>query len=342
MTKPNKEIQVRYKLDVCLNCQEPLMGHNYCPHCGQTNTDRDLSIWTLLGDFFRDYFAFDSKFFRTMGPLTIKPGRVPLDFVIGKRVKHIPPLRLFIFLSFIFFFTINSLTDFDEYRLDMSNGFQIVPIDATLAEIDSMATADLGFPLEINLGEEEGSNAQEGSLIESHSELALFNLLDQGMRPAVAVDSLFPDEEGLGRELLIQTARFYISNPSTITAYYFSNLSIIFLVIQPVTAALLWLVFIRRRKVFKYIKHLIFTLYWHSWLLLLSICLIVTGSFFDSFPVAKVFLLLSPAYLYFAIKRFYQLRWFKALIYFLVVSFLYLMMLMLMLSISVALSYYFF
>jgi hypothetical protein len=342
MTKPNKEIQVRYKLDVCLNCQEPLIGHNYCPNCGQTNTDRDLSIWTLLGDFFRDYFAFDSKLFRTIRPLIIKPGWVPLDFVIGKRVKHIPPLRLFIFLSFIFFFTINSLTNFDEYRFDMSNGFQIVPLNATGRNIDAMAAADLGFPLEINLDIEEVSNALEDSIAESEERLALFDLLDQGLRPAEAVDSLFPDKGGFERKLLMQTARFYISNPSAITGYYFSNLSIIFLVIQPITAALLWLVFIRRRKVFKYIKHLIFSLYWHSWLLLLSICLVVIESFFESFPGAEVFLILSPAYFYFAIKRFYQLRWFKALIYFLVVSFLYLMMFMLMLSISVALSYYFF
>ena len=75
-----------------------------CPNCGQKNTDFNISVKELAVDFFGDLFSFDAKFFNTIPPLIFRPGKVPKDYIDGKRVNHIPPLRIFIFLSFISFF----------------------------------------------------------------------------------------------------------------------------------------------------------------------------------------------------------------------------------------------
>ena len=77
---------------------------NYCPICGQKNTDLNISFKELTKDFASDYFTFDSKFFKTLWPLITKPGKVPKEFIEGKRLKYIAPLRGFLFLSFISFF----------------------------------------------------------------------------------------------------------------------------------------------------------------------------------------------------------------------------------------------
>ena len=54
-------------------------------------------------DFLGDYFTFDSLIIRSVRPLIFKPGFLTNEFIAGRRVKYIPPLRMFIFISIIFF-----------------------------------------------------------------------------------------------------------------------------------------------------------------------------------------------------------------------------------------------
>lgn len=50
-----------------------------------------------------DYFHFESKFFGTIKPLLLKPGILTKEYVAGKRVSFIHPIRLYIFISIVFF-----------------------------------------------------------------------------------------------------------------------------------------------------------------------------------------------------------------------------------------------
>lgn len=90
----------------CLNC-----GHEvevwFCPSCGQSQKDLRVSFRTLTMDFLGDVFTFDSKLFRSLKPLFIKPGFLTKEFMEGKRVRYIPPLRMYIFTSILFFVTLN-------------------------------------------------------------------------------------------------------------------------------------------------------------------------------------------------------------------------------------------
>lgn len=94
----------RRKGSECFNCHTPFtQNENYCPNCGQENHSRQASTRMLLDDFLKDYIAFDSKLFKSVVPLLTKPGFVTMEFLNGKRQKYIPPIRVFIFLSFIYF-----------------------------------------------------------------------------------------------------------------------------------------------------------------------------------------------------------------------------------------------
>ena len=96
---------IQNKSDSCFNCGEALKNEeNFCPNCGQINTDLNISVSSLIKEFASDYFSFDSKLFKTLWPLITKPGHVPKEYIDGLRVRHIPPLRMFLFLSFISFF----------------------------------------------------------------------------------------------------------------------------------------------------------------------------------------------------------------------------------------------
>lgn len=96
--------KTRRKLTICNNCGTTLMNHeNFCPNCGQENHDKQASTVQLANDFMEDYVGFDNKIVRSIIPLLINPGRMTVEFLDGKRKKYISPIRLFIFLTFIYF-----------------------------------------------------------------------------------------------------------------------------------------------------------------------------------------------------------------------------------------------
>ena len=94
----------RRKLNICENCKTELIhNENFCPKCGQENHDKQASTVQLANDFIEDYVGFDNKLFRSIIPLLFRPGIMTVEFLDGKRKKYISPIRLFIFLTFIYF-----------------------------------------------------------------------------------------------------------------------------------------------------------------------------------------------------------------------------------------------
>jgi len=86
----------------CLNCGTELRGQ-YCGNCGQRARGRLISLWELLQDAFGDLFEIDSRLWRTLVPLLIRPGRLTLDYLEGRRARYMPPFRMYLVLSVVFF-----------------------------------------------------------------------------------------------------------------------------------------------------------------------------------------------------------------------------------------------
>lgn len=86
----------------CLNCGTRLRGQ-YCGHCGQRSRSRLISIWQLLKEAFGDLLELDSRLWRTLGPLLIRPGRLTRDYLEGRRARYMPPFRTYLVLSVMFF-----------------------------------------------------------------------------------------------------------------------------------------------------------------------------------------------------------------------------------------------
>lgn len=77
----------------------------YCSACGQAAMG-DNTFGHFIQQFLGDYFTFDSKITRSLKPLLFKPGELTLEYLRGRRQRYIPPLRLFIFLSVLFFLVV--------------------------------------------------------------------------------------------------------------------------------------------------------------------------------------------------------------------------------------------
>jgi len=105
----------------CKNCNQTLEEKsNYCPLCGQKNISK-LNIKFVLGEFFQTMFNVDSKLFITLKYLVFKPGFLTKEYISGKRVSYLPPIRIYLVLSFIFFFLISVFDNTSESGLDFSN-----------------------------------------------------------------------------------------------------------------------------------------------------------------------------------------------------------------------------
>ncbi|GAB3292212.1 DUF3667 domain-containing protein [Parahaliea aestuarii] len=90
----------------CRNCQTVLQG-DYCHHCGQHEARRELRFGHLATDLAGDVFNWDSRLWRTLLPLLVRPGFLTAEFIAGRRARYVPPLRLYLIISFITFLTLS-------------------------------------------------------------------------------------------------------------------------------------------------------------------------------------------------------------------------------------------
>jgi hypothetical protein len=108
----------------CLNCGTPL-GGQYCGQCGQRARSRLISIWELTREAFGDLLELDSRLWRTLIPLIIRPGQLTRDYLEGRRARFMPPFRTYLVLSIVFF-----LVAFFDPRESFSILFEPTPPEA--------------------------------------------------------------------------------------------------------------------------------------------------------------------------------------------------------------------
>jgi len=102
----------RRKSETCLNCKFSLRPEdNFCPNCGQENNTNKIPVRHLIFEVFEDFFHFDAKIWNTLKASFSKPGQITIDFLEGKRARYIPPVKFYVFVSFIFFLLLGKLSD---------------------------------------------------------------------------------------------------------------------------------------------------------------------------------------------------------------------------------------
>src|SRR5438552_109182 len=93
----------------CENCGAELQGH-WCAKCGQPAIEYRRSFRHVVADLLNEFLNWDSKFFTTIALLILKPWRLTNEFLAGKRVRYVNPLRLYLLASILFFFAVNYAT----------------------------------------------------------------------------------------------------------------------------------------------------------------------------------------------------------------------------------------
>lgn len=89
--------------NICQNCHYTV-DRAYCSNCGQKNTETRQSFLYLITHFAEDFTHYDGAFWKTMKHLLFWPAKLTKEYLSGKRQTYVPPVKLYIFISFVTFF----------------------------------------------------------------------------------------------------------------------------------------------------------------------------------------------------------------------------------------------
>jgi hypothetical protein len=85
-----------------LNCGSALTGP-FCSACGQRNVPPYPTVRDLAVDAFWELSGWDGRFAGTVRALVRRPGMLTREFLEGRRVRYISPLRLYLMASLVYF-----------------------------------------------------------------------------------------------------------------------------------------------------------------------------------------------------------------------------------------------
>ena len=87
----------------CENCGAALAGP-YCSQCGQRHHEHPVhSFWHFIQEATEDLTHADSRLWQTIHALLLRPGFLTEEFLAGRRARYLPPVRLYLVVSVVFF-----------------------------------------------------------------------------------------------------------------------------------------------------------------------------------------------------------------------------------------------
>jgi hypothetical protein len=105
----------------CDNCGASVTGR-YCGNCGQRLEPPVHSLWHFIRVATEDVTHADSRLWRTLWALLFRPGLLTREFLAGRRARYLPPVRLYLVLSVVFFLWIAATQRSSIVVLDPGNG----------------------------------------------------------------------------------------------------------------------------------------------------------------------------------------------------------------------------
>lgn len=94
----------------CPNCGNEFKG-KFCNICGQKVIEpSEKTVRHFAYQFFGSAFFLENNFLKNLWTLLSQPGKLPLDFIEGRRKRWMPPFSLFLLIN-LFFFWYSPSTD---------------------------------------------------------------------------------------------------------------------------------------------------------------------------------------------------------------------------------------
>jgi hypothetical protein len=319
----------------CANCAEPLIGP-FCAVCGQPHNVHRRSLGRLLHEFVSDIVSFDSRILRTARALLFEPGELPLAFHQGRTQRYVPPVRLYLFVSLIFFVTLSfagiailqlHLASISQrYVSDAHHNVFLVkngvrePMDGfTADDKGNVYLDDPDLPHRPVSGMKADGSLSETVTTQPHF-FARIGSVQGGQAPAKILADMdrklktaSARERSVGTWITEHVARMFkvlATNPAAVNGPLTEWIPRMLFVLLPLLALLLACFYWRQRKEFFFVDHFVFSLSTHTFGFAL---LLIAAALAQILPAEIVVLVAAVAtgmYLLLAMRRFYRQNWF--------------------------------
>ena len=228
----------------CPNCGNE-RELRFCGHCGQNDLDYLRSLPSLVSEILRETFEVDSRTFRTLKLLVLRPGELSAEFSRSRRASYSSPIRLYLFFSLLFFFVLSLTTE----REPPAEEDRVIRISAD--EAKSVDFTALGDALSLH-------GRERLDEIISRDPLA-------GSRGVAPLLALWANKR---QDALTDLERFYLAQgvdwlhtPRLAAERLENNLPITMFFMLPVFALLLALFYRKKRRF--YVEHFVFSIHVH-------------------------------------------------------------------------------
>jgi len=320
----------------CANCNTSLVGP-YCALCGQPTDVHRHGIWRLIHEALENFINFDSRIMRTFGALLLLPGELPLAFREGRTQRYVPALRLYLFVSLIFFVLLAiSGIALMQFEVTVEKRVDVGPL------IDQALNESAGHPEQIEAAiqrahQRAAALAAEGKQSEAFTTRVHFfspigsvkptltpaqrDKLLNGPPPAKPVtDSATEDQID---KQVNHAIRVLAVNPAALNGPLTTWIPRVLFLLLPLYALLLALFYVRQRKKFFLVDHFVFSLNFHTFAFALLTIAVFLAQVLDADLVAYVALGALVLYGFIALKRFYKQGYFWTTVKFLSISAIY-------------------
>lgn len=240
----------------CPNCGTRLTGR-FCATCGQEDHSLKVPLYRLVLDFLSDQFQFDSRIGRTLGLLLFRPGKLTRNYLAGQRQRYIPPIRLYLFISIIFFLAVGLLPVNLRNAVNVT-GHGAATAPAAVSRLSAaMATVTKGMARKLP----PAAATDLGSRIKRRMAESAKTGAPAARTAMSAINRWF-----------VSRIRVVKARPKAFWRQFKGNLPKVLFFLIPLFALLLKLLYLLRKRY--YSEHLVFALHYHS-VLFLNLLLVV-------------------------------------------------------------------
>ena len=301
----------------CHNCHAALAGP-WCHACGQKAGHLHRPIWELAEDFLHTIVHWDSRLWVTLRSMLLFPARHLNDWINGRQMRHMPPIRLFVFISLLLLLLL-TFSDVVLWRLvktPMTPQTIAMITQSDRESIDCLLkVADAKTPPSPESCEKtvNVSNHQGRFLtIENHALDMKDDLIGAGNAPR-SIEINGREVSKSRNEMLRQRFNDFIRHPREFNEFVAHSLTKFMLIAVPVHTLILGLLYLRRKRYL--VEHVLFSMQSHTVLfLLLLFCVLLawgTRGFIDGNAMMGIMILLYSAHLFWSMKHFYGDGWFR-------------------------------
>jgi hypothetical protein len=318
----------------CKNCGAPVLA-SYCGVCGQERETHRHSLGHLLHDLASELGSFDSRVLRTGTALLFQPGELPRAFREGQTRRYMPALRLYLFVSLIFFLTLSvaGIALFQIELQEVPNAYTVKALPNGRITVLSNGKVST-IPAEVSFKGSDSSlspGAHAGLVpsVQVFTAMGHHKPLSPGGWARIAqlkkqiLNAVGNNKNGWIARNALATVEKLARDPAALNGYLTTWIPRIFFLLLPLFAVLLALFYWRQHRKFYFVDHLVFSLIFHSFVFAVLIIAVGAAQIVAGGLVAKLFFAAVGLYLLLAIKRFYEQGWAISVTKFAAISFIY-------------------